>query len=483
MKNRIYYQEVQVCPCGNLTHLDLAYPNKGYTKYCSSTCSRKYQSSLKEYNTILENKDWLYDQLINLKIPKEKLAKELNCSVTVINKWIKYHNILLNNTRIFTNKKIPVPPKEILENLYFNENMTLLDIAKYFNTSNVTVKKWFVVNDIPLLSHSQTIIQKVVPKIIDYNRQHYDADHFFSTDIGREKVKNTFMEKYGVPYHPIESESKGELEVLDYVNSISPGFKKTLIHGIELDGFNRDSNVAFEYHGIYFHSEKSKGKNLQEKKYKICSDNNIRLFSIFEDEWLTRQKQVKSFIKSALGKNECKIFARNLICKEFHSRNPDILSFIENTHIQGKPNERDCLKHFALVDNDNNIYSVMSFSRHHRTKNEVVLSRYCVKDNYNIPGGASKIFSCAIKYFNCNIKTWSDNRWTEGNIYSILGFEHVQNIKKDYFYVKNGKRIHKQSMTRKRLNAHDNQTEYEKAQELGYDRIWDCGKKTWIYKI
>lgn len=32
------------------------------------------------------------------------------------------------------------------------------------------------------------------------------------------------------------------------------------------------------------------------------------------------------------------------------------------------------------------------------------------------------------------------------------------------------------------IGATEEQTEYEKAQELGFDRMWDCGKKTWLYK-
>ena len=37
-------------------------------------------------------------------------------------------------------------------------------------------------------------------------------------------------------------------------------------------------------------------------------------------------------------------------------------------------------------------------------------------------------------------------------------------------------------MTKKKLHASENQTEYQRALELGFDRIWDCGKKTWIFK-
>lgn len=482
MPSKTHFTNPQTCPCGNLTRLDPTYPKKGYLKYCSDACSKKYRSEDRDYNKIMSNKDWLYEQRIILKKSKEKIAEELNCSTTVVNKWLKYHEIEIQKNPNYTNVKIPVPPKEELVDLYINKNMTLLDIGKHYNISNVTVKKWFVEYDIPLLSHSKTIKQKVVPKIIEYNKEKYGTEHFFGSEEGKEKVKNTFIEKYGVPWHPIGNESKAELEVLEYFNSLITGFEKTRIHGIELDGFNKQLNIAFEYHGLFYHSEKYKGKDLQQKKYKICLENNIRLFSIFEDEWLERKDQVKGFIKSALKQNENKIFARNLIVKEVSGRDYKTLMFIENNHIQGKPNERDCLKHFILIDDNDEIYSVMSFSKHPRNNVEVVLSRYCVKNNYDIIGGAQRLFSHAIENFNCNIKTWSDNRWTEGDLYLRLGFEKVQDLNKDYYYVKGGTRIHKQKMKKSIIGATEEQTEYEKAQELGFDRIWDCGKKTWMYK-
>ena len=31
------------------------------------------------------------------------------------------------------------------------------------------------------------------------------------------------------------------------------------------------------------------------------------------------------------------------------------------------------------------------------------------------------------------------------------------------------------------MKAGDNQTEYERALELGFDRIWDCGNGKWVW--
>lgn len=415
---------------------------------------------------------------------KIKMAEHLNIGIWSLREQLKKHEINIDK-RISACKKrtLSIPNKDELEQLYFQQNMTLLDIGKYYKVSNVTVKKWFVYYDIKLLSHSQTITQKVVPKIITYNNTNYGYDHYFGSDIGKKTVKNTFIEKYGVPWHPIGNESNAELEVLEYFNILVPGFEKKRIYGIELDGFNEELKIAFEYNGLFYHSEKYKGKDLHYKKYKICLDNNIRLFTIFEDEWLNRKNQVTGFIRAALNKNQHKIFARNLYYKEVAGNDYTALMFIENNHIQGMPNKNTCIKHGILIDNENAIYSAMSFSKHPRNNTEIVLSRYCVKNNYTIVGGAQKLFYNIIPTFTSNIKTWSDNRWTQGNLYTKLGFKQVCQLPKDYYYVKNGNRIHKQKMTKKILGCNEFQTEYERAQELGFDRIWDCGKISWVYNL
>jgi len=414
--------------------------------------------------------------------------KELMVLKLGINSWSLREQLKRNglnfDDREQSNKKrqIPIPPKEELEKLYNEDNLTLLEIGKHYGTSNVTVKKWMVLYELKLLTHSQTISKKVIPKIKEYNQKNFGYNYYFGSEKGKKKVADKFIEKYGVPYHPIGTTSLAEIEVLEFFNKLEEGFEKAHIFGIELDGYNKNINIAYEYCGIFWHKESIKGKELHIKKYKICSENGIKLFTIFEDEWLNKQEQVKSFIRASLHKNTFKKYARKLHIKMVDGRDIETLNFIEEHHIQGAPNFRTTINHFVLYD-EYNIYSVMSFSKHHRNINEIVLSRYCVKKDYDIIGGSSKLFHHASKFFNCSLKTWSDNRWSDGLLYERLGFKKIKDLPKDYSYVYKKERISKQKMTKTKIGASDEQTEYERALELGYDRIWDCGKKTWEYKM
>ena len=399
-----------------------------------------------------------------------------------VRNMFKEYDLKIDNRQLSNSKrKIPVPSRSELEFLYTEKNLTLLDISKIYNTSNVTVRKWFQELGIELLPHSQTISKKVVPKIVEYNRNNFGYDHFFGTGEGKEKVKRTFIKNYGVPYHPIGNTSLSEIEVLDYMNSLIPGFEKTFIGGKEIDVCNKELGIGIEYCGLEWHREGRKGKMTHYQKYDVCRDNNIRLFTIFEDEWILRKDQIKGFLKSTLKKNENKLNARNLKVLKKEYNNIGVLQFIEKYHIQGNTVLSKSNEHYCLYDG-NDLISVMTVGKHHRNNKDIIINRYCVKSDHFVIGGAKRLFNHILKdNKNCVIKTWSDNRYSEGELYKTLGFRMFKELPKDYSYVKNGKRKSKQSMKKSLIGAESNQTEYQRVLELGWDRIWDCGKKTWLY--
>lgn len=368
--------------------------------------------------------------------------------------------------RVAHNKK-PIPEKEELLNLYHEQNMNLLSIAKYYgNVSNVTVKKWFKYHSIPLKSHAQ--IQKE-------NHSHLKYSSFRKKET-QEKVKKTFTEKYGVPYHPNNMDSKAEKEILDYLNSLGGQFRKRRIHGIELDGLDDNLGVAFEYCGHHWHNEHSptpKDRKYHKNKYDICRKNGIRLFTIFEYEWHNSKEQIKNFLRSQIGKNTIRLNARNCEVKILHNKSANYI--LNNWHIQGAP--RNSVLTIALF-HEQDIVGLMIFSRHHRDASQVVLSRLCFKPDITIRGGAGKMLRVAQERFD-EIITWSDNRWSNGNVYAKLGFLEDSQLPADYFYVKGKYHKSKQSMKKSNIGAGPNQTEYEKAKELGWSRIWDCGKTRW----
>ena len=130
---------------------------------------------------------------------------------------------------------------------------------------------------------------------------------------------------------------------------------------------------------------------------------------------------------------------------------------------------------------------LITAGNHHRNKTDkkLILNRLAFKNNTTIVGGASKLLKALCDYAKENgyhkIISWSDNRWSEGNVYNKIGFSLAKNLRYDYSYVNKDKRISKQSCQKKKLIKLGaiGKTEHEMALSLKLYRIYDCGKKRW----
>lgn len=284
---------------------------------------------------------------------------------------------------------------------------------------------------------------------------------------------------------PILYKSNEELDLLsfiqqNYTGTIISGDKKTL-NGRELDIFLPDINLAIEYCGLYWHSEISSGKKYKYhySKYFDCKQKNIQLITIFSDEWIDKNDIVKQCLLSKINQ-QTKIFARKCTVQEISKTDAQI--FLNEVHLQGAPN--NISKTIGLFY-DNKLVAAMTFLN--KNKNKVELVRFASKNN--VVGGASKLLKYFIKT-NPEVESiisFSDNRWSNGNLYYTLGFEVDGYVPPMQSYVeKYKKRYHKRIFNKNYLNKLINQdfgTEWEKMQKLGYDRIWDCGKIRFILRI
>ena len=273
-----------------------------------------------------------------------------------------------------------------------------------------------------------------------------------------------------------------ELEVIKNTRKIIPPK--------ELDIFIPSLKLGIEYCGLYWHSEDAgKNRSYHYSKLKDANKEGIRLITIFEDEWISRQDQVKNFLLSIMNKNEHKIFGRKTVVKTIEK---DIANnFYDQNHIQGRPGLS--ILHLGLFTTEGDkLVGCMSFGPHHRggKNTECILNRLAFLHNHTVYGGASKLLSYAISALKLRgfskIISWSDNRWSEGNVYNKLGFKLDQELGPDYSYVTaRGTRVSKQSCQKKHLlkKGAVGDTELEMAKSLGYSRIWDCGKKRWIYDL
>ena len=308
-------------------------------------------------------------------------------------------------------------------------------------------------------------------------------------------IRETIYRDYphhGCPKCTNNGVSKGELEVLDWVRSL--GFEASskrfkFEYGsrpYQVDIFIPSLNLGIEYCGLYWHS--GKPRFYHQNKTQSCEKLGVRLITIFEDEWKSRQGQVKNFLKSVMKITEKVIYARK--CKVSQIDLHVAKKFLDSSHIQGSSPSQVA---FGL-EYEGELVGVMTGNKHHRVNDRsiFVLNRMAFKDGFSIIGGASKLLKHLVKYCQDNNYTklisWSDNRWSQGNVYSKLGFVLEEDMEADYSYVDKQVtkvRISKQTCVKKNLIAKGGvgNTERELATSLGLERIYDCGKKRWIKTI
>lgn len=299
-------------------------------------------------------------------------------------------------------------------------------------------------------------------------------------------VSDEFCERYYKTYNfPTQQKQKEVFTFLEQLGIDVVYNTRDIINPLELDVFIPSKNFAIEFNGSYWHSEailsSKQARNKHLRKTKLCNEKGIRLFHIFERTWETRKPQIINFIKSILGFNSIKVDARkckidNIKCNEF----------LNDNHIQ-KPTV--CLKYFNLTYKDNTVAS-MTASRHHRQNaqgNPVVLSRLCFKDGVSVRGGSTRLFKGFVEWAReqgyDRIISWSDNSWTDGKIYTVLGFKMVEEYGPDYFYwdSKNNSYLSKQSQKKSLTGCPKEITERKWCADNELYRIYDCGKKKWEF--
>jgi hypothetical protein len=260
---------------------------------------------------------------------------------------------------------------------------------------------------------------------------------------------------------------------------------RDIIWPYEIDINIPDHNIAVEYNGLFWHSEKSgKPKNYHMIKTIKCSDLGIKLIHIFDDEWKNKKEIVKSILLSKLGLYNERLYGRN--CRvaviDCNTKN----DFLTTNHIQGKDNSSI---HLGLYFNDE-LLSIMTFGKRKITGSEPLweMIRYCNKLNTQIVGGASKLFTYFKNNYNIDrVISYADRRWSVGDLYHKLGFKFENKTKLNYWYTIDYKnRAHRSGFQKHLLhnkinNFDPNLTEWDNMQANGYDRIWDCGNLMFSY--
>lgn len=239
--------------------------------------------------------------------------------------------------------------------------------------------------------------------------------------------------------------STDELEIKDELLKILPNNiaqKVRILDGKEIDLYFQDLKFGVEFNGSAFHSAvngafRNVDKKLHQQKFLQAKEHGIHLVTIFDVDWWKNKEKILNYFRHCLLPALNKVYARKCDIKEISKELAR--DFCNKYHLQGYSIHT---KYAIGLYYAEELVSVMCFGNLRLKKHEdgqYELHRYCVKDDWQIVGGASKLH----KYFERNynpsyIRSYSDNDYFTGNIYEKLGYDcSGQSNPRYYWFYKN----------------------------------------------
>lgn len=283
--------------------------------------------------------------------------------------------------------------------------------------------------------------------------------------------------------------SKPEDEIAEYLESLGLEIQRNrrdVISPYELDIYVPSLQLAIEHCGLYWHSEaKGKTNNYHLQKHNLCLDKGIRLLTIFEDEWRDKQDILKASLQHFAGKSPKGCPGRKATIREITWR--EAKPFLEKHHMLGAG--RAGRHTIGAYDPDDNLIAVMVWgipSNEQGKTAEMEMTRYvCTKANH--PGLASKMFRWSVREYGFEeVIAFVDLRFFEGAFKQIAGFEKVSQSQPTLFWTNGIDRKKRRFETKRTLLKRPefigrNMTKKDMLKELGYYRIWDCGKSKFVW--
>lgn len=283
------------------------------------------------------------------------------------------------------------------------------------------------------------------------------------------------------------TKSEGDIFKFLVENGVDFDYRtRTELKDKELDFYIKDSRVAIEVCGLYWHSEVGckKEKRYHRDKYLDCLKNGIKLITIFEDEYVEFPDVVQSKILAAI-KKEKKVI-KNVVVEIISNKVAH--NFLRIAHLKRSTTCKFSIGAFK----EKELVGVMTWGAMSRAHTKVdglptlELKRLAFKPYVNVVGGTKKLFNFSIEYINKYLKNikflkvthnlrYVDDTWED------LGFSLFNEISQVSCYIDKSYEFRAPNRSLKKTNVR--LTEWELRKSQGYDRIWDCGHRSYIFYV
>jgi hypothetical protein len=483
--------------------------NEGYNQYCQANCACNIaDTSKKRKNLSDDEKQFLIEKTQKTNIAKYGVTHPMKSNV-IKEKCKKTFVQKYDSNWPFANETIQEKAQNTIKLKYGNNRQNILKKTVLTNLKKYGVE-YPLQNDLILNKTKETLFLKY--GVSNTSQKHISQEHL-DILLNEDDFKNlirgkTFREikkilpidqttvahycwKYNcrdliVP----DRGSKLEDLIKDFCSSHQISYYQNthkIIPPMELDFYFPESNSGIECHGLYWHSERAgnKSKDYHYNKWKLCKEKGIDLYQYFEDEITQSFDIIASKILYLNKKHPGRIIGARQLQINWLKNWDDEISFYKNNHVQGHRQDRT---HVICARSE--IFDICAVMSLRLQKNQLEIVRFATDIRNRYPGVFTKMLEWAVKQlqFQGTVTSWSDNRHSNGGVYARNGFEFVREQLPSYFvtdYETRWRREHfmKNKIKQRHPEVDLSKTEWQLEQELGYDRVWDAGKRFWLKNV
>lgn len=468
--------EYPLCGCDSGNTLSYADAKVGFRSYCSQKCTLKHHDNGLQFKGRKNTVEAIEKQKQTM---KERYG---------VDNYFKHPDFIKNN---YTPELVSVRDRNrdiALKKKYGNiKSVFQLDTIKEKIASD-NIEKYGVANQTQK-HFSQSTIDAL--NNVEYMRSmstQYTLRYIGDILSCDSSTVHSYLKRHGIQ-HTRKTSSTEELKVENMLNELNyTDYQKDTNHLLcgrkEIDFYFEDYNFAVEVNGLYWHSESIRpDRKFHQKKFDMLNDKGIKLIQFWDYEINNKPDLIKSIIANNLKLSTTKVFARKCTIKKVPT--VDAVQFICDNHIQDITSAN--ISHsYGLYYNDV-LMSCMTFIRTDRLDDVYTLQRFCSLKYHNVVGGFTRLLKHFIKTHNPNtVISFSDCRYSNGNVYKQNGFTHVSSTD-SYYYTKDYKSLEnrwnykKSDIMKKYPLEYDNKlTEHQNMINIGYDRVNGCSIYKWV---
>lgn len=306
--------------------------------------------------------------------------------------------------------------------------------------------------------------------------------------------------KFSTPELTFKSLLEAEIPEVKYIPH-----DRQQIKPLEIDFYFPDHNLGVEISPMYTHCYKySEGinygiadKQYHYDKFKACEEAGIELITVFD--WHDLEKVIE-LIKNKVSPAKQVLYARKCSIRYSDSITKEHREFLNKYHVLGQINNKSNKygKSFVLELTYND--EVVGLAVYYPYSEDTVeLKRLAFKDGITIVGGASKLLKHVFDYVDVKqVLTFSDNNLGTGNVYKTIGFDLVEDVKGtlqfynyEYSWLVRDTSLWMVGADRLLLNfpgytpvgiGPDKPGNREIVMSYGFEPMFDCGYRKWLYK-